>query len=82
MQLNPEPTALLLRARPFLQNLRIISQSVIHAEAYEKKYGKTIWRAISETESAIYHLEEMSSGIRHQINTGLSRLPDVFQSNK
>ena len=81
MQQNPEAELLLSRARELLQNLQIVGMSMNHAEAYQKKYGKTVWAAMSETKQAIYHLEEICSGMNHEILTGPSRVGEVFSRN-
>lgn len=81
MQHEPEALALIERARPFLQNLKIISTSVVHSEAYQKRHGKSIWQAINEVESAIHYLTELSSGMREQINTGPSRIGEIIHPN-
>ncbi len=81
MQKIPEAELLLERARELLMNLKIISTSVVHSDAYLKKYGKTVWFSIAETEKAIYHLEEMTTGCQHEIMTGPSRVGEVFSRN-
>ena len=81
MQKIPEAEALLERARELLMNLKIISLSPTHADAYLKKYGKTVWFSIASTEKAIYNLEEMCWGQRHEINTGPTQLGEIFSRN-
>lgn len=81
MQQIPQAELLLAKARELLQNLRVICMNQPAWEAYQKKYGKSVWTAMRETETAIYHLEELTSGMRHEINTGPSRVEEIFARN-